>query len=169
MSRNIIICEYISTGINYIEDVRARGYNPILLDGTYVGTPEEVRLWREIRDLVKSKLGNDITIIPETSDYNELLEKVRSYDPLIVIPGSEFGVELATRLGSDLGLKGNSADRIKAMTEKDSMHQALKDHGLRYIRGKVVTSEQEAISWYDELGVEDVVVKRVRGAGTQGV
>ncbi|MBQ7282389.1 MAG: ATP-grasp domain-containing protein [Spirochaetales bacterium] len=169
MKRNIVICEYISTGVNYIGDVKARGYNPILLDGTYVGTPEELRLWRDIRDLVKSKLGNDITIIPETSDYNELLEKVRSYDPLIVIPGNEFGVELATRLGSDLGLKGNSADRIKAMTEKDSMHQALKDHGLRYIRGKVVTSEQEAISWYDELGVEDVVVKRVRGAGTQGV
>ncbi|MBQ9810235.1 MAG: hypothetical protein IJM52_03680, partial [Spirochaetales bacterium] len=70
MSRNIIICEYISTGINYREDVKARGYNPILLDGTYVGTPEELRLWRDIRDLVKSKLGNDITIIPETSDYN---------------------------------------------------------------------------------------------------
>lgn len=169
MSRNIIICEYISTGINYIEDVKARGYNPILLDGTYVGTPEEVKLWRDIRDMVKSKLGNDITIIPETPDYNELLTKVRSYDPLIIIPGSEFGVELATRLGSDLGLKGNSADRIKAMTEKDSMHQALKDHGLRYIRGKVVTSEEEAMKWYEELGVEDVVVKRVRGAGTQGV
>ena len=169
MRRNIIICEYTSTGINYIEDVKARGYNPILLDGTYIAAPEEVKLWRDIRDIVKSKLGNDITIIPETPDYDELLEKVRSYDPLLVVAGADFGVELATRLGSDLGLRSNSAARIKAMTEKDSMHQALKDHGLRYIRGKVVTTEEEALKWYEELGVEDVVVKRVRGAGTQGV
>ena len=169
MSRNIIICEYISTGVNYIEDVRARGYNPILLDGTYIASPEEVQLWRDIREQVKARLGDGLTIIPETPDYDELLKKVRSYDPLLVLPGSEFGVELATRLASDLGLKGNSADRIKAMTEKDSMHQALKDHGLRYIRGKVVSNEKDALTWYEELGVDDVVVKRVRGAGTQGV
>ena len=169
MSRNIIVCEYISTGINYIEDIKARGYNPVLLDGTYVASDEEVQLWRDIRTQVKAKLGNDLPLIPETPDYDELLKKVKAYDPLLIIPGSEFGVDLATRLGSDLGLTGNSADRIKAMTEKDSMHQALKDNGLRYIRGKVVTSEEEAMKWYEELGVEDVVVKRVRGAGTQGV
>ena len=169
MKRNIIICEYISTGFNYIEDIRARGYEPILLDGIYIGSPEEVLLWRNIRDGVKSHIGKDVTIIPENPNYDELLELVKAYDPLLVIPGSEFGVDLATRLGSDLGLTGNSADRIKAMTEKDSMHQALKDRGIRYIRGKVVTTEEEALSWYEELGVDDVVVKRVRGAGTQGV
>ncbi|MBP5162260.1 MAG: ATP-grasp domain-containing protein [Spirochaetales bacterium] len=169
MRRNIVICEYISTGFNYIEDVRARGYNPILLDGTYVGKTEELRLWREEREQVKSRLGDGMTIIPETPDYEELLNKVRAYDPVLVIPGSEFGVDLATRLGSDLGLTGNSADRIKAMTEKDSMQNALREHNLRYIRGKVVSTEEEAIRWYDELGVDDVVVKRVRGAGTQGV
>jgi biotin carboxylase len=169
MKRNIIICEYISTGVNYIDDVKARGYEPILLDGCYPASSEELKLWRAIRDQVKAHLGNKYTIIPETPDYNELLQIVKSYDPVLVLAGSEFGVELATRLGSDLGLTGNSADRIKAMTEKDSMHQALKEHGLRYIRGKVVRTEEEALKYYDELGQEDVVVKRVRGAGTQGV
>ena len=169
MKRNIIICEYISTGVNYIDDVKARGYEPVLLDGYYPASSEELKLWRAIRDQVKAHLGNKYTIIPETSDYNELLQIVKSYDPVLVLAGSEFGVELATRLGSDLGLTGNSADRIKAMTEKDSMHQALKEHGLRYIRGKVVRTEEEALKYYDELGQEDVVVKRVRGAGTQGV
>ena len=169
MKRNIIICEYISTGVNYIDDVKARGYEPVLLDGYYPASSEELKLWRAIRDQVKAHLGNKYTIIPETPDYNELLQIVKSYDPVLVLAGSEFGVELATRLGSDLGLTGNSADRIKAMTEKDSMHQALKEHGLRYIRGKVVRTEEEALKYYDELGQEDVVVKRVRGAGTQGV
>ena len=169
MKRNIIICEYISTGVNYIDDVKARGYEPILLDGYYPASSEELKLWRAVRDQVKAHLGNKYTIIPETPDYNELLQIVKSYDPVLVLAGSEFGVELATRLGSDLGLTGNSADRIKAMTEKDSMHQALKEHGLRYIRGKVVRTEEEALKYYDELGQEDVVVKRVRGAGTQGV
>lgn len=169
MKRNIVICEYFSTGINYIDDVLARGYEPILLDASYPGSPEEKNIWKAIRDQVKTHLGNRFTIIPETPDYDKLLQIVKSYDPVLIIPGSEFGVELATRLTSDLGLTGNSADRIKAMTEKDSMHQALKESGLRYIRGKVVTTEKEALEYYRELGQEDVVVKRVRGAGTQGV
>jgi hypothetical protein len=55
------------------------------------------------------------------------------------------------------------------MTEKDEMHRALSEHGLRSIRGVVVTNEEEAISFYRELGEQEVVVKPARGAGTQGV
>ena len=94
---------------------------------------------------------------------------MRALDPILVIAGSEFGVPYATRLASDLGLPGNPADCLKAMTEKDAMHQALKDAGVRYIRGQVITTVEEAKVYYQELGTENVVVKRVRGAGTQGV
>ena len=169
MKQNIIICEYISTGVNYIYDVLARGYEPVLLEAAIVGTDEEQALFRALREPIKAKLKGRFTIIPEEADYDVLLSKIKEYDPVLVIPGSEFGVPLATRLAEDLGLPGNPVSRLKAMTEKDSMQQALKDHGLRCIRGKVVTGEEEAIEYYKELGSEDVVVKRVRGAGTQGV
>lgn len=169
MKRNIVICEYISTGVNYIDDAIARGYEPVLLEAAIVGTPEEQRLFRALRDPIKARLKGRYKIIPEDSDYDKVLAQVKELDPVLVIAGNEFGVPLATRLGEDLGLPGNPVSRLRAMTEKDSMHQALKDHGLRSIRGKVVTSEEEAVEYYRELGKEDVVVKRVRGAGTQGV
>ena len=38
--RNIIIVECISTGINFVEDIINRGYNPILLDLKVADTPE---------------------------------------------------------------------------------------------------------------------------------
>ena len=94
---------------------------------------------------------------------------MKELDPVLVIAGSEFGVPLATRLSEDLGLPGNPVSALRSMTEKDAMHEALKKSGLRYIRGMIVRDEAEAESCYRSLGTEDVVVKRVRGAGTQGV
>lgn len=38
MKRNIVICEYISTGFNYIDDTLARGYEPVLLESQIAGT-----------------------------------------------------------------------------------------------------------------------------------
>lgn len=169
MKRSIVICEYISTGINYIDDVRARGYEPVLVEGTYVGTPEEQAPFRSAREAANRRLAGSIRIIRENPDYQEILRQVREVDPVVVVAGSEFGVTLATRLASDLGLPGNPVSNIPAMTEKDSMHEALRKHGIRYIRGKVITSEEDAVGYYRSLGAEDVVVKRVRGAGTQGV
>ena len=38
--RNIIVVECISTGINYIEDIINRGYNPIVLEPKMIDTEE---------------------------------------------------------------------------------------------------------------------------------
>jgi carbamoylphosphate synthase large subunit len=167
--KTVVICEYISTGINYVDDVRARGYEPVLLEGTYVGTDEETIPEKEERDAINSRLRDSIRIIPENPDYNEVLRQIRELDPVLVIAGSEFGVPLATKLSEDLGLPGNPVSSIRSMTEKDAMQEALKKNGLRYIRGQVVKTEAEAESFFHSLGTEDVVVKRTRGAGTQGV
>lgn len=169
MKRSIVICEYISTGINYIDDARSRGYEPVLVEGSYVGTPEEQAPIRAARDAINKHLAGSVKIICENSDYDEILRQVRETNPVVVVAGSEFGVALATRLAEDLGLPGNPVSRIPAMTEKDAMHEALRKAGIRYIRGKVITDESDAIEYYRSLGKEDVVVKRARGAATQGV
>ena len=169
MKRTIVICEYISTGMNYIEDVLARGYEPVLLEGHYVGTDEEVSFIREARDELNASFNGRYRIIKESADYEEILRQVKEVDPVLVIPGGEFGVPLATRLADDLHLPGTPVSRLRAMTEKDAMHEALRKKGLRYIRGKIIASEEEALEWYEELGCEDVVVKRTRGGGTEGV
>ena len=36
--RNIVIVECISTGINYIEDIINRGYNPVVLEPKRIDT-----------------------------------------------------------------------------------------------------------------------------------
>ena len=166
--KSIVICEYISTGINYAEDARARGYTPVLVEGRYVGSPEDVERLKAARDKVNERVKGRIKIIKE-DEYENVLKQVRELDPALVIAGSEFGVGLAAELSADLGLPGNPVDRIPYMTQKDMMQKALADHGLRSIRGRVVRSEKEAIEFYRELGVSDVVVKPVRGAGSQGV
>lgn len=167
--KSIIICEYISTGINYVDDAAARGYIPVLVEGQYVGSPEDVARLRAVRDRINRRMKGKVKIIEEDPDYGNILRQVKELDPAYVVAGSEFGVGLAARLAADLGLKGNPVDRIPYMTQKDLMHKALADHGLRSIRGRVVSSEREAIEFYRHLGKEEVVVKPVRGAGSQGV
>lgn len=168
--KSIIICEYISTGINFVDDALARGYTPVLVEGEYVGaSPEDVERLRGIRERINVRMRDKVRIIKEDPDYDNILRQVKELDPAIVIAGSEFGVALATRLAADLGLPGNPVSSIEAMTHKDAMHQALKEHGLRYIEGKVVRSEEEAIEFMEKLGKELVVVKPMRGAGSQGV
>lgn len=169
MKKRIVIAEYVSTGYNMVYDVLSRGYEPVLLDCPYVAEPTDLEDFRAGREAVRARLPKGLIHIPENSDYNAVLEQVRALQPVLVIAGSEFGVPYATRLAADLGLPGNPVGRLKAMTEKDSMHQALKEYGIRYIRGQVITTIDEARAYYQELNTEDVVVKRVRGVGTQGV
>lgn len=169
MKKRIVIAEYVSTGYNMVYDVLSRGYEPVLLDCSYVAEEADAADFRAGREAVRARLPKELIRIQENPDYNAVLEQVRALNPILVIAGSEFGVPYATRLAADLGLPGNPVESLKAMTEKDAMHQALKDYGIRYIRGQVITSIDEAITYYQELGTEHVVVKRVRGVGTQGV
>ena len=168
MSKSIVICEYFSTGILYVDDALVRGYEPVLVEAPYGDMPGADEL-REARNRLNRRLEGKARIIHENSDYGELLRQVRECDPAAVVVGSEAGVEIATRLAADLGLPGNPPDRIPAMTEKPAMHQALKDYGIRSIRGEVVRSEEEALRFYRELGNGNVVVKPARGAASYGV
>lgn len=167
--RSIIICEYISTGLNYVDDARARGYVPVLVEGEYIGSPEDVERLRGIRSNINKRMRGKVKIIKEDPDYDRIFRQVKETNPAYVVAGSEFGVALAARLAADLGLKGNPVDRIPYMIRKDMMQKALADHGLRSVRGRVVRSDKEALEFFDHLDKDEVVVKPVRGAGSQGV
>jgi len=105
--RNIVVVEPASTGFNLIDDVKARGYQPVAVIAPSLGTDEDREVNREFVEKFLVRLPKEVPVIGENPNYEEVLEEVRKYDPLLVIPGSDFGVELATRLGSDLGLRGN--------------------------------------------------------------
>ena len=41
MKKYIVIVEIVSTGFNYVEDVIARGYQPVVVEALYPGTEED--------------------------------------------------------------------------------------------------------------------------------
>ncbi len=167
--RHIVIVEILSTGFNYVEDVLARGYQPVVVEAQYPGTEEDRALFQEAQEMARQRLPEGTPCIRANKDYNAVLEQVRAYDPLVVVAGRELGVELATHLSSDLGLPGNPWSIIGKMTRKNEMQQALADYGIRSIRGRIVRSEAEAEAFYKELDTKYTVIKRVRGAGTLGL
>lgn len=169
MKKYIVIVEIVSTGFNYVEDVIARGYQPVVVEALYPGTEEDRAQFLEGQEIARQRLPEGTPCIRANKDYDIILEQVRKYNPIVVVAGSEYGVELATRLGSDLGLPSNPWSIIGKMTRKDEMQQALADYGIRYIRGRVVRSEAEAEAFYKELGTKNTVIKRVRSAATLGL
>ena len=102
MKRNIVIVEPFSTGFNLIDDVKARGYQPVVMMAFSPGTDEDRKIIDEIKAMLLDRMPKDVPVIAQNPNYDEILEEVRRYDPLLVIAGSEFGVETATRLASDL-------------------------------------------------------------------
>ena len=162
--RNIIIIEAVSTGYNLVEDVVRRGHRPVVME--LPGDSEDIDKYRQKFYRI---LYHKPEIIKASDDYETTLEMARSYDPLIIVPGFEGAVELATRLSDDLGLTGNPYSNIDAMTKKDAMHAALKAAGLRYIRGLTVTHADEAVDFCRTNGLTKAVVKPVRSASSQGL
>lgn len=163
--RNLLIVEAASTGYNYAEDAFRRGFNPVVLEIRDDDTEGTAELRR------KSYAGfyRPVQILKEPETYAETLALVRNLDPVLIVAGSEDGVGLCTRLSDDLGLLGNAAENIGAMTRKDEMHLALKKAGIRYIPGEKVASPEEAAAFCRRMGFSRAVVKPLQSAGSQGL
>ena len=165
--RNIIVVDCISSGVNYIEDIVNRGYNPIVLELQPGDADEE-----EYKNKVQSnydRIKYDFDLIYEKDTYSETLEMVRQLDPLLIVAGNERGVILTVKLSNDLNLLGTPIENLDAMTLKDKMHERLKESGLRYIKGKTVRSIEEAVEFYDTEELKEVVIKPVYSFCSVGV
>lgn len=161
----ILVVEACSSGINFIQDIKMRGYKPLVLE---IKTDDEFYI-KTLRVQARKRYLSDAVVISEQNTYAKTLALVKKYHPIAAVVGSELGVELGTRLMNDLNLPSNPYSKIKQYINKDAMHLALKKAGLRYIRGKIIYNEKEAFNFYKELGVKEVVLKPMRGAGSVGV
>ena len=108
-------------------------------------------------------------LIHERDSYEETLEFVRKIDPLLVIPGSERGVVLANKLAYDLDLLGNPIANIEAMTLKHKMQKKIARAGLRHIRGKRISSIEEAVNYFEVKPFDKVVLKPVYDSNSSNV
>ena len=168
MKKRIVVAEPMSTAFNFLEDIRQRGYEPVILE-SYIPEGYARSLMDAERKAKYSRIKYPVTIIKEDPDYSVTLRKIRELDPLLVIPGGEDGVIIGTRLAEDLGMPGNSFSNIPNMTQKSVMHNTLKEAGLRYIRGEEVTSWEDCLDFLEKTGTEDVVLKHDHGVASVGV
>ena len=168
MKKRIIVTEPMSTSFGFLEDIRSKGYEPVIIEA-YIPDGYARRMMDKERKIKYSRIEYPITIIKEDPDYQVTLEQVRDLDPLLVICGGEEGVIIGTRLAADLGLPGNPVSSIPKMTQKSVMHDTLRDAGLRHIHGREVTSCEDCLSFLAEAGTEDVVLKHVHGVASVGV
>ena len=166
--RNIIVIECISTGKNYIGDIVNRGYNPVVLHLKDSDTEDGEKFGEHVLEEYKM-IPYEFDMIYEKDTFEETLEEVQKFSPLLVVPGNERGVILATRLSYELGLLGNSIENLDAMTLKNEMHNRLAERGLRSIKGKVIHSLDEALEFYDEENLKEVVIKPTYSAGSASV
>lgn len=168
MKGRIVVAEPMSTAFNFLEDIRERGYEPVILE-SYIPEGYARDMMDAERRIKYSRIDYPIQIIKEDADYEVTLGKVRALDPFLVIAGEEEGVIVGTRLAEDLGMVGNSFSNIPNMTEKSVMHKTLKEAGLRYIRGEEVSSCEDCLSFLKTTGTDDVVLKHVHGCASVGV
>ena len=117
MKGRIVVTEPMSTAFNFLEDIRERGYEPVVLEA-FIPEGYARDLMDEERRIKYSRIDHPVQIIKADADYEVSLRKVRALDPLLVIVGGEEGVILGTRLAEDLGMAGNSFSDIAKMTEK---------------------------------------------------
>lgn len=167
--RPIIIVKCYSSAVNYIHDIRALGYEPVLLE-PYIA---DEALRAEIREDYDRdyRLNGDVRprVITEKASYGETLEMIRALDPLLILPGCDNGIYLSLRLSNDLGLKSNAFADYAGMRKKYQMQMALRDAGLNYMPTDILHAESEAVSFFHHQGGRAVVLKISEGSGTAGV
>ena len=166
--RNIIVVECISTGKNFIGDIINRGYNPVVLHLKDSDTEDGKKFGEHVKEEYKL-IPYEFDMIYEKDTFEETLEEVRKFNPLLIVPGNERGVVLAAKLTHELGLLGNSIENLDAMTLKNEMHNRLAERGLRSIKGKVVHSLDEALEFYETENLNEVVIKPTYSAGSASV
>ncbi len=166
--KNIIVVECISTGKNFIGDIINRGYNPVVLHLKDSDTEDGKKFGEHVLEEYKL-IPFEFDMIYEKDTFEETVEEVKKFDPLLIVPGNERGVILATKLSNELGLLGNSIENLDAMTLKNEMHKRLAEMGLRSIKGKVVHSLDEALEFYDSENLKEVVIKPTYSAGSTSV
>lgn len=100
---------------------------------------------------------------------DEVLEKLRAYSPVCVVPGQETGVELADELSERLGVITNGSKLSLARRDKFDMVEALRNAGVPCVQHHKGNDPEELLRWVEETVGYPAVVKPLKSAGTDGV
>lgn len=155
-NNRVLVIQAISTTRDLIRDMTKRGYKPIILlqhlDGPF----------QELVDKQRKLLGNKYPIYKADKDYKKTLATAKKIDPAFIVYTSEFTVDLASRLSTDLKVPGNNYKYVQNFISKHAMHKALKEYGIRYIKSELAHSKEEIIKIFHKFGDKPVVIKPPR-------
>ena len=164
----VMIVECYSTSVNYIRDLRERGYEPVLFECRV--PPARRELERALNDKAYAFNGDPLpAIVTEADSYAETLETVRGLNPMLILPGSDPGIYLSMRLSADLGLKSNPLSIFREVRDKYWMQKALERAGIRFIRSQPVRSEEEALALFNREFGQNAVIKCTQSASSKNV
>ncbi|MDO5329256.1 MAG: ATP-grasp domain-containing protein [Coriobacteriia bacterium] len=156
----IIVVECLSSSMSYIYDIRQEGYEPVILE-----TYNNIIRRKSNYTYMDKPLPRIINALP---NYEDTLNLVRKENPKLILAGCEQSVELATLLANDLGLMFNPKSHLPYVLDKHKMQIACKEAGLRYIEGKMVSSEDEAVDFFNKCK-KGAVLKPKHGASSFNV
>ena len=112
----------------------------------------------------------DEKVVVHNGNVARLAEELRSLGATHIIPADEAGVELTDLLCEELGLAFNGMAKSTARRNKQLMHQAVGERGLRIPKQKLCDGPGDVSAWMEQQQlVFPIVVKPVDGAGTAGV
>lgn len=167
MKKCIVMIPASSSSKHFIPAIHERGYQPIIVDPFFEDQKSEYR----DNFMSDNSFFDPYHPIYMTNkrDINELVEELMQYDIEAIIAGSDVGAELTDQLNTIMGLRGNSSETTYKRHDKLAQQMSLKEAGIRYIKSREISSLEEAIAFYRELGKDSVVVKPVSGGGSEGV
>lgn len=158
----VIIVECVSTSVNYIKDLQDQGYDPICLELRSINKQFPHAHAYTVFGARQPK------VITDESTYAKTLKKVKALKPVLILPGADHGLKLATKLTHDLNLVGNKLSDLPMMKDKYLCQEALKAHGLRHIEGIRYSTWEKALEFFNKHD-KKVVVKPIEGVSTIGV
>ncbi|EGR9007453.1 TPA: ATP-grasp domain-containing protein [Vibrio vulnificus] len=111
----------------------------------------------------------DKVIAYDGVDFENLVMQVSSFEPICVVAGSEWGVNLADKLSASLGFTANIIDEFDKRRNKFSMSEALKNAGMNHIPQLRTSNVNEGLNWLKNKNISRAVVKPVDSAGSDDV
>jgi biotin carboxylase len=160
MNRPIVIVNPISSGVELAPAFKARGIPAIAVIFKYL---DRIGFGMEIQT------SDFIEIIP---DQPNLIEILRKYDPIAIIPGTESGVPLAEQLTNILTPQfSNDPKKSLNRLHKALMQKALEEAGVPFIKTLNTSSEHEVEAWIkaNELVDSPLIIKPPISSGSDNV
>jgi biotin carboxylase len=156
----IVIVDPYSSGAMLAEALRARGAKCIAVESS-LDLPKSMRS--------RFNPGMFQEIIQYDAGYEQTLHAVRRHQPAYVVAGFESGVELAERLGNELGLPANGAALTEARRNKYLMAEAVSRQGLRTALQFLSHDIDAMINWTSNTLDWPVIVKPPKSVASDDV